>query len=82
MKKVAVLIAIGVDRGAPRSTGRGGGDEGGRGELAELPAELKERGLVGVRLFITDKCLELVESLAEFYPTRRGSAAWCTGTAA
>jgi len=29
---------------------------------------LKERGLVGVRLFISDKCLGLVESLGEFYP--------------
>lgn len=29
---------------------------------------LKERGLRGVRLFITDACLGLVESLAEFYP--------------
>lgn len=30
---------------------------------------LKARGLVGVRLFVSDKCLGLVESLAEFYPT-------------
>ena len=29
---------------------------------------MKERGLKGVRLFISDKCLGLVESLAEFYP--------------
>lgn len=29
---------------------------------------LKERGLSGVRLFVSDKCLGLVESLAEFYP--------------
>src|SRR6202008_2685375 len=32
---------------------------------------LKERGLRGVRLFISDKCLGLVESLAEFYPEAR-----------
>jgi len=29
---------------------------------------LKERGLKGVRLFVSDKCLGLVESLGEFYP--------------
>ena len=29
---------------------------------------LKGRGLAGVRLFVSDKCLGLVESLAEFYP--------------
>ena len=34
--------------------------------------ELKERGLTGVRLIISDKCLGLVETLAEFYP----EAAW------
>ena len=29
---------------------------------------LKERGLSGVELFVSDKCLGLVESLADFYP--------------
>jgi transposase-like protein len=29
---------------------------------------LKDRGLKGVRLFIGDRCLGLVESVAEFYP--------------
>ncbi len=33
---------------------------------------LKERGLAGVKLFITDKCLGLVDALVEFYP----QAAW------
>ena len=31
-------------------------------------SHLKERGLRGVRLFITDACMGLVESLAEYYP--------------
>ena len=30
--------------------------------------ELKERGLTGVQLFVSDKCLGLVENLGEFYP--------------
>lgn len=29
---------------------------------------MKGRGLKGVKLFVSDKCLGLVESLAEFYP--------------
>jgi transposase-like protein len=33
---------------------------------------IKERGLSGVKLFVTDKCLGLIEALAEFYP----EAAW------
>ena len=33
---------------------------------------LKQRGLQGVRLVISDKCLGLVEALGEFYP----EAAW------
>ena len=33
---------------------------------------LKDRGLSGVKLFITDKCLGLVEALGEFFP----EAAW------
>jgi putative transposase len=32
---------------------------------------LKERGLKGVKLFVTDKCIGLVESLGEFYPEAR-----------
>ena len=30
--------------------------------------ELKERGLKGVELFVSDECLGLVDNLAEFYP--------------
>ena len=29
---------------------------------------MKERGLKGVQLFVSDKCLGLVENLADFYP--------------
>ncbi len=32
---------------------------------------IKQRGLTGVRLFVSDKCLGLVEQLAEFYPAAR-----------
>jgi len=33
--------------------------------------ELKQRGLEGVQLFVSDKCLGLIENLAEFYPEAR-----------
>jgi putative transposase len=29
---------------------------------------LRDRGLKGVELFVSDKCLGLVENLADFYP--------------
>jgi putative transposase len=68
-----VLIAIGVD-------GEGFREVLGVCEGAKEDAEswrsflrhLKERGLSGVRLFISDKCLGLLEALGEFYP----QAAW------
>lgn len=73
VKNVAVLVALavrtdghreilGVVEGAKEDT------ESWRGFLRHL----KERGLAGVRLVISDKCLGLVEAVAEFYP----EAAW------
>lgn len=73
VKNVAVLIAIGVDQEGFREVlgvaeGAKEDAESWRGFLRQL----KGRGLTGVRLLISDKCLGLVESLAEFYP----DAAW------
>lgn len=69
VRNVAVLIAIGVDQDGFREVlgvaeGTKEDAESWRGFLRHL----KERGLAGVRLFVSDKCLGLVESLAEFYP--------------
>ena len=69
VKKVAVLVAIGVDGDGFRQIlgvreGAKEDKESWRGFLREL----KGRGLKGVRLFISDKCLGLVETLGEFYP--------------
>jgi transposase-like protein len=73
MKNVAVLIAIGVDAEGYREVlGVAEGTKEDAASWRSFLRSLKERGLVGVRLFITDKCLGLVESLAEFYP----DAAW------
>ncbi len=69
VKNVAVLVAIGVDREGFRHIlgvceGAKEDTESWRGFLRHL----KSRGLKGVQLVTSDKCLGLVESLAEFYP--------------
>jgi len=69
VKKVAVLVAIGVDHDGYRHVlgvreGAKEDQESWRGFLRDL----KQRGMKGVRLFVSDKCLGLVETLPEFYP--------------
>ena len=73
VKNVAVLVAVGVNAEGYREIlgvceGAKEDTESWRGFLRQL----KGRGLSSVRLFVSDKCLGLVESLAEFYP----EAAW------
>jgi putative transposase len=73
VKNVAALVAIGVDGEGYRqilgvAEGAKEDAESWRGFLRHL----KERGLAGIQLFISDKCLGLVEALGEFYP----AAAW------
>jgi len=66
---VSILVAIGVDSDGFREVL--GVREGGREDKAswkEFLKNLKSRGLKGVKLFISDKCLGLVESLAEVFP--------------
>jgi len=73
VKNVAVLIAIGVDADGFREVlGVAEGTKEDAQSWRSFLRHLKERGLSGVRLFVSDKCLGLVESLAEFYP----EAAW------
>ena len=69
IKNVSVLVAIGVDEHGYRHVL--GVKEGAKEDKESWVAflrYLKNRGLRGVRLFISDKCLGLVESLADFYP--------------
>jgi len=66
---VSVLIAIGVDSEGFRDIlGVVEGTKEDRESWASFLRHLKERGLKGVRLITSDKCLGLVESLGEFYP--------------
>lgn len=72
VRNVSVLVAIGVDEEGFRHVL--GVSEGTKEDGASWTAflrELKQRGLAGVQLFVSDKCLGLIENLAEFYPEAR-----------
>jgi len=72
VRNVAVLVALGVNQEGFREVLAVA--EGTKEDAASWTAflrQLKERGLTGVQLFISDKCLGLVEQLAEFYPQAR-----------
>jgi transposase-like protein len=69
VKNVAVLIAIGVNsEGFREVLGVSEGAKEDAESWRNFLRQLKQRGLAGVKLFISDKCLGLVESLGEFYP--------------
>lgn len=69
VKNVSVLVAIGVDQHGYRQVlGIKEGAKEDKESWIAFMRYLKERGLTGVELFISDKCLGLVESLADFYP--------------
>ena len=73
VKNVSILVAIGVNRDGFRDIF--GVAEGGREDAESWRVflrHLKERGLKGVRLVVSDKCLGLTEALGDFFP----EAAW------
>ena len=73
VKNVAALVAIGVNaEGFREVLGVAEGTKGDAESWRAFLRHLKQRGLTGVRLFVSDKCLGLVEALGEFYP----EAAW------
>jgi len=69
VKNVSVLVAIGVDQyGYRQVLGIKEGAKEDKESWIAFMRYLKERGLSGVELFVSDKCLGLVESLVDFYP--------------
>ena len=69
VKNVSVLVAIGVDEDGYRCIlGVQEGHKEDKSGWSSFLAHLKERGLKGVQLIISDACLGLVESVAEYYP--------------
>jgi putative transposase len=69
VKNVSVLVAIGVSQTGYRevlAVSEGAKED--KASWTALLREMKERGLKGVKLFVSDKCLGLIENLGEFYP--------------
>jgi transposase-like protein len=69
VKNVSVLIAIGVAQSGYReilAVSEGAKED--KASWTNFLRELKQRGLKGVQMFVSDKCLGLVENFAEFYP--------------
>ena len=69
IKHVSVLAAVGVDQdGYRRILGVVEGHKEDKAGWLGFLKQLKERGLKGVRLIISDACLGLVDALAEVFP--------------
>jgi len=72
VSNVSVLVAIGVNqRGYRRILGVAEGEKEDKAGWSGFLRHLKERGLTGVEMFVTDACMGLTESLAEFYPASK-----------
>jgi len=72
VENVAVLVAIAVgDDGYREILGVCEGTKEDKESWRNFLRHLKERGLRGVRLVISDKCLGLIEALGEFFPESR-----------
>ena len=72
VKKVSVLVVIGLAQSGYREIMAV--SEGAKEDTASWTnflREMKQRGLKGVELFVSDKCLWLVENLADFFPEAR-----------
>src|SRR5271170_2406454 len=69
VRNVSLLVAIGVnEEGFREVLAVAEGSKEDKASWTAFLRHLKGRGLKGVRLFVSDKCLGLVESLGDFYP--------------
>jgi transposase-like protein len=69
IKNVSILAAIGVDaQGYRRVLGAAEGHKEDKAGWLGFLKHLKQRGLTGVRLIISDACLGLAEAAAEVFP--------------
>jgi transposase-like protein len=72
VRNVSILVAIAVNREGYREVlGVAEGAKEDKESWTNFLRYLKDRGLKGARLFISDKCLGLVDVLADFYPEVR-----------
>ena len=69
VQSVAVLVAFGVNSDGYREIlGVCEGAKEDKASWLSFLRDLKHRGLTGTKLFVSDKCLGLVEALGECYP--------------
>lgn len=69
VKNVSILVAIGVnDDGYREIIGIAEGSKEDKESWLGFLRWLKERGLSGTELFVTDKCLGVVDSIGEVFP--------------
>ena len=69
VRNVSVLVAIGVgEDGFRQVLGIAEGHKEDRSGWSGFLKHLKDRGLKGVRLIVSDACMGLVESAAEYFP--------------
>ncbi len=72
VRNVSILVAIGVSESGYRSVlGIVEGEKEDKAGWSNFLTHLKARGLKDSQLFITDKCIGLVESIKEFFPKAR-----------
>lgn len=72
VRNIAVLVAVGVDEHGFRDIlGICEGAKEDQESWRNFLRHLKQRGLTGVQLVISDKCLGLVETLGEFFADAR-----------
>ena len=69
VQNVSVLVAVGVnDEGYREILGVAEGSREDKESWSNFLRYLKERGLKGVRLIVSDKCLGLYEIIGDFFP--------------
>ena len=69
MRNVSILVAIGVNsEGFREVLGSMEGAKEDKESYYSFLRYLKDRGLSGVQLLVSDKCLGLVESIPDFFP--------------
>ena len=72
VRNVSLLVAIGVNQeGFREILGIVEGAKEDKAGWSAFLGHLKERGLSGVELIVSDACLGLVESVSDFYPEAR-----------
>jgi len=72
IRNVSILVAVGVSSGGRRQIlGVCEGAKEDKAGWSNFLRHLKERGLSDIELIISDACMGLVESVADFYPKAR-----------